>query len=92
MLVANAELSGPNSDKLLSEFPAELRDMISVHRIMVSSAVAIPKAVEKARYSSQRDLLTSLINLFDSQLVEILGRCGTGTSELPATLCLLTAY
>ena len=74
LLADSLACNGPQED-LLSRQPDHIQFRLIGHRLFLSGFTAIVRTIPQAGYTDQRNVLGSMVSLFDSQIVEFSQRC-----------------
>jgi len=70
-------------DLFLSRQPDHIQFRLTGHRLFLSGFTAIVRAIPQAGCTDQRNVLGSMVSLFDSQIVEFSQRCKNDLGMFP---------
>jgi len=75
LLADSLNFTGPQEDLALSRQPDYIRFRLTGHRLFLSGFTAIVRAIPQTGGTDQRNVLGSMVSLFDNQMVEFGQRC-----------------
>jgi hypothetical protein len=89
LLADSLACNGLQEDLFLSRQPDHIQFRLTGHRLFLSGFTAIVRTIPQAGCTDQRNVLGSMVSLFDSQIVEFSQRCRNDIGVFQKVQCLI---